>query len=169
MENLPLADNSLDALVCVYCFHEMPEAARVAAAKEWFRCVFCGGGGDICCLARQTAERPAQMPRDTCRHGGEAYLRLQLQLQKESKAATSKCTVHRSSRSSARRRGPPRPELALRTLRRQRIGGAAASCVIRESDTATILLLHCRVVKPGGLVVLTDSVQVRHKCVCVWR
>jgi ubiquinone/menaquinone biosynthesis C-methylase UbiE len=37
MENLPLPDASLDVLVCVYCFHEMPEAARAAAAKEWFR------------------------------------------------------------------------------------------------------------------------------------
>lgn len=37
MEDLPLPDASLDAVVCVYCFHEMPESARIAAAKEWFR------------------------------------------------------------------------------------------------------------------------------------
>jgi ubiquinone/menaquinone biosynthesis C-methylase UbiE len=37
MEDLPLPDNSLDAVVCIYCFHEMPEAARFAAAKEWCR------------------------------------------------------------------------------------------------------------------------------------
>lgn len=37
MEELPLPDASLDVVVCVYCFHEMPEAARLAAAKEWFR------------------------------------------------------------------------------------------------------------------------------------
>lgn len=30
---------SLDAVVCVYCFHKMPESARVAAAKKWFRWV----------------------------------------------------------------------------------------------------------------------------------
>lgn len=37
MENLPLPDSSLDVIVCVYCFHEMPESARLASAKEWFR------------------------------------------------------------------------------------------------------------------------------------
>jgi ubiquinone/menaquinone biosynthesis C-methylase UbiE len=44
MENLPLPDASLDAVVCVYCFHEMPESARAAEAKEWFRGVVCRGG-----------------------------------------------------------------------------------------------------------------------------
>lgn len=37
MENLPVPDASLDAVVCVYCFHEMPESARLAAAQEWHR------------------------------------------------------------------------------------------------------------------------------------
>jgi protein-disulfide isomerase len=38
MEALPVGDGTLDAVLCVYCFHEMPEEARAAAAAEWFRC-----------------------------------------------------------------------------------------------------------------------------------
>lgn len=43
MENLPVPDASLDAVVCIYCFHEMPESARLAAAKEWHRVLKPGG------------------------------------------------------------------------------------------------------------------------------
>ena len=43
MEAIPLPDASVDAVMCVYAFHEMPEDARQAAAAEFFRCVAHGG------------------------------------------------------------------------------------------------------------------------------
>jgi ubiquinone/menaquinone biosynthesis C-methylase UbiE len=42
-ESLPFAEGSFDAVVCVYLFHEMPEAARAAAAQEMARVVAPGG------------------------------------------------------------------------------------------------------------------------------
>eukprot|EP00747_Dinoflagellata_sp_TGD_P033124 gnl/TRDRNA2_/TRDRNA2_136405_c0_seq1.p1 gnl/TRDRNA2_/TRDRNA2_136405_c0~~gnl/TRDRNA2_/TRDRNA2_136405_c0_seq1.p1 ORF type:complete len:569 (-),score=98.26 gnl/TRDRNA2_/TRDRNA2_136405_c0_seq1:100-1806(-) len=42
-EALPFEDASFDAVVCVYLFHEMPEAARAAAAAEMARVVAPGG------------------------------------------------------------------------------------------------------------------------------
>jgi ubiquinone/menaquinone biosynthesis C-methylase UbiE len=55
MENLPLPDASLDAVMCIYCFHEMPESARAAAAKEWFRWGFCAPLGEGCvCVCSAT-------------------------------------------------------------------------------------------------------------------
>lgn len=39
MEAIPLQEASVDALVCVYAFHEMPEDARLAAVEEFYRCV----------------------------------------------------------------------------------------------------------------------------------
>merc|ERR1712151_944766 len=42
-EKLPFEDGSFDAVVCVYLFHEMPEAARAAAAAEMARVVAPGG------------------------------------------------------------------------------------------------------------------------------
>eukprot|EP00747_Dinoflagellata_sp_TGD_P022277 gnl/TRDRNA2_/TRDRNA2_129011_c0_seq1.p1 gnl/TRDRNA2_/TRDRNA2_129011_c0~~gnl/TRDRNA2_/TRDRNA2_129011_c0_seq1.p1 ORF type:complete len:318 (-),score=51.50 gnl/TRDRNA2_/TRDRNA2_129011_c0_seq1:39-992(-) len=42
-ESLPFGDASFDAVVCVYLFHEMPEAARAAAAAEMARVVAPGG------------------------------------------------------------------------------------------------------------------------------
>jgi len=37
MESIPLPDNSMDVVMSVYAFHEMPEEARAAAAAEFFR------------------------------------------------------------------------------------------------------------------------------------
>merc|ERR1719310_816839 len=42
-EALPFESGSFDAVVCVYLFHEMPEAARAAAAAEMARVVAPGG------------------------------------------------------------------------------------------------------------------------------
>merc|ERR1719265_587340 len=42
-EALPFEDASFDAVVCVYLFHEMPEAARAKAAAEMARVVAPGG------------------------------------------------------------------------------------------------------------------------------
>lgn len=42
-EALPFEDASFDAVVCVYLFHEMPTAARAAAAAEMARVVAPGG------------------------------------------------------------------------------------------------------------------------------
>eukprot|EP00747_Dinoflagellata_sp_TGD_P064291 gnl/TRDRNA2_/TRDRNA2_153836_c0_seq1.p1 gnl/TRDRNA2_/TRDRNA2_153836_c0~~gnl/TRDRNA2_/TRDRNA2_153836_c0_seq1.p1 ORF type:complete len:541 (+),score=102.67 gnl/TRDRNA2_/TRDRNA2_153836_c0_seq1:63-1685(+) len=42
-EALPFEDASFDAVVCVYLFHEMPPAARAAAAAEMARVVVPGG------------------------------------------------------------------------------------------------------------------------------
>eukprot|EP00775_Hariotina_reticulata_P007520 gene7520-7731_t len=43
MESIPLPNSSLDALICVYAFHEMPEEARAAAAAEFYRVLKPGG------------------------------------------------------------------------------------------------------------------------------
>jgi ubiquinone/menaquinone biosynthesis C-methylase UbiE len=43
VENVPLPDASLDAVLCMYAFHEMPEEARSAAAAEMFRLLKPGG------------------------------------------------------------------------------------------------------------------------------
>ena len=42
-ESLPFANESFDAVVCVYLFHEMPKEARAAAALEMARVVAPGG------------------------------------------------------------------------------------------------------------------------------
>jgi ubiquinone/menaquinone biosynthesis C-methylase UbiE len=43
VESVPLPDASLDAVICMYAFHEMPEEARAAAAAEMFRLLKPGG------------------------------------------------------------------------------------------------------------------------------
>ncbi|WIA35683.1 hypothetical protein OEZ86_004089 [Tetradesmus obliquus] len=43
VENVPLPDGSLDAVLCMYAFHEMPEEARSAAAAEMLRLLKPGG------------------------------------------------------------------------------------------------------------------------------
>lgn len=42
-EAMPYADNSLDALTCVYLFHELPRAARRNVVREMFRVLRPGG------------------------------------------------------------------------------------------------------------------------------
>ncbi|EFJ52588.1 hypothetical protein VOLCADRAFT_103077 [Volvox carteri f. nagariensis] len=42
-ENIDAADNQFDILVCVYLFHELPEAIRRRAASEFFRVLKPGG------------------------------------------------------------------------------------------------------------------------------
>ena len=42
-ESLPIPDNSFDAVICVYLFHELPSEARARAATEMVRIVRPGG------------------------------------------------------------------------------------------------------------------------------
>lgn len=42
-ESVPKPDASYDVIACVYLFHELPEEARVACAKEWYRLLRPGG------------------------------------------------------------------------------------------------------------------------------
>merc|ERR1719161_3464299 len=56
-EKLPFEDGSFDAVVCVYLFHEMPEAARAAAAAEMAR-VLAPGGVMILTDSVQRGDRP---------------------------------------------------------------------------------------------------------------
>ena len=42
-EALPFADASLDAITCIYLFHELPPKVRVAVAKEFARVLKPGG------------------------------------------------------------------------------------------------------------------------------
>jgi ubiquinone/menaquinone biosynthesis C-methylase UbiE len=42
-ESLPYADNSMDALTCVYLFHELPRAARRTVVREMLRVLRPGG------------------------------------------------------------------------------------------------------------------------------
>jgi len=64
-EKLPFEDNSFDAVVCVYLFHEMPQSARLAAASEMARVVAPGGvviltdssqRGDLFAMTREGAK-----------------------------------------------------------------------------------------------------------------
>jgi ubiquinone/menaquinone biosynthesis C-methylase UbiE len=57
-EALPFEDESFDAVVCVYLFHEMPEAERAAAAAEMAR-VVAPGGVVILTDSQQLGDRPA--------------------------------------------------------------------------------------------------------------
>eukprot|EP00879_Flechtneria_rotunda_P014865 GHRR01015532.1.p1 GENE.GHRR01015532.1~~GHRR01015532.1.p1 ORF type:complete len:444 (+),score=155.17 GHRR01015532.1:980-2311(+) len=57
MESMPLADASVDAVICVYAFHEMPEEARVAAATEFYR-VLKPGGLAVLTDSVQLGDRP---------------------------------------------------------------------------------------------------------------
>lgn len=50
MESVPLPDASVDALVCMYAFHEMPEDARLAAVQEFYRSGFGAVIVDIYCV-----------------------------------------------------------------------------------------------------------------------
>jgi ubiquinone/menaquinone biosynthesis C-methylase UbiE len=57
-ESLPFADGAFDAVVCVYLFHEMPEAARASAAAEFAR--VCAPGGIVVLTdSMQRGDRPA--------------------------------------------------------------------------------------------------------------
>merc|ERR1719265_3026557 len=58
-EKLPFEDGSFDAVVCVYLFHEMPEAARAAAAAEMAR-VLAPGGVVSLVDSTQRGDRPSQ-------------------------------------------------------------------------------------------------------------
>lgn len=57
-EDVPAEDGSLDVIVCVYLFHELPEEARVACAKEWAR-VLKPGGLVVLADSCQLGDRPA--------------------------------------------------------------------------------------------------------------
>lgn len=57
-ENLPFADDSLDAMTCIYLFHELPPGVRVAVAAECAR-VLKPGGGLILVDALQNGDTPA--------------------------------------------------------------------------------------------------------------
>jgi ubiquinone/menaquinone biosynthesis C-methylase UbiE len=57
-EALPFEDESFDAVVCVYLFHEMPEEARAEAAKEMAR-VLAPGGTLVLTDSMQRGDRPA--------------------------------------------------------------------------------------------------------------
>ena len=56
-ETLPFADESFDAVVCVYLFHEMPEEARRRAALEMCR-VIAPGGTVVLTDSMQKGDRP---------------------------------------------------------------------------------------------------------------
>ncbi len=56
-EHLPFPDNSFDAVVSIYLFHEMPEMARNRAAAEMVR--VCKPGGTIVLTdSMQCGDRP---------------------------------------------------------------------------------------------------------------
>jgi ubiquinone/menaquinone biosynthesis C-methylase UbiE len=57
-EQLPLADASLDAVTCVYLFHELPPKVRAAAAAEIARVLKPGG-----CFALADSIQPVDEPR----------------------------------------------------------------------------------------------------------
>lgn len=57
-ERLPLADGSLDAVSCVYLFHELPPAVRIAVAAEIARVLKPGG-----LMAFADSLQPADEPR----------------------------------------------------------------------------------------------------------
>ncbi|KAI8475763.1 MAG: S-adenosyl-L-methionine-dependent methyltransferase [Monoraphidium minutum] len=57
-EAVPAADGSLDVVVCVYLFHELPEEARIACAREWAR-VLKPGGLVVLADSAQLGDRPA--------------------------------------------------------------------------------------------------------------
>ena len=42
-ENVPVDDNTYDAITCVYLFHELPGEVRNAVLKEWLRVLKPGG------------------------------------------------------------------------------------------------------------------------------
>jgi ubiquinone/menaquinone biosynthesis C-methylase UbiE len=57
-ERLPFADESLDAVTCVYLFHELPPRARAAVARELSRVLKVSG-----CLVLADSIQPADEPR----------------------------------------------------------------------------------------------------------
>ncbi|KIZ07181.1 hypothetical protein MNEG_0776 [Monoraphidium neglectum] len=60
-ESVPAPDESFDVVVCVYLFHELPEEARIACAKEWAR-VLRPGGLVVLADSCQLGDRPAWDP-----------------------------------------------------------------------------------------------------------
>ncbi|GBF94272.1 S-adenosyl-L-methionine-dependent methyltransferase [Raphidocelis subcapitata] len=60
-EAVPEPDESFDAVLCVYLFHELPESARLAAAKEWAR-LLKPGGTVVLVDSCQLGDRPAWDP-----------------------------------------------------------------------------------------------------------
>ena len=58
-ERLPFADDTFDAVVCIYLFHELPQAVRARAAAEMARVVHPGGGTVILTDSIQRGDRPA--------------------------------------------------------------------------------------------------------------
>jgi ubiquinone/menaquinone biosynthesis C-methylase UbiE len=58
-ERLPFADDTFDAVVCIYLFHELPQAVRARAAAEMARVVRPGGGTVILTDSIQRGDRPA--------------------------------------------------------------------------------------------------------------
>jgi ubiquinone/menaquinone biosynthesis C-methylase UbiE len=61
VENVPLPDGSLDAVICMYAFHEMPEVVRSAAAAEMFR-LLKPGGLAVLTDSVQLGDRPQVSP-----------------------------------------------------------------------------------------------------------
>jgi ubiquinone/menaquinone biosynthesis C-methylase UbiE len=57
-ENVPRPDASYDVVTCTYLFHELPEEARVACAKEWYR-LLRPGGLVVLSDSVQLGDRPA--------------------------------------------------------------------------------------------------------------
>ena len=58
-ERLPFADDTFGAVVCIYLFHELPQAVRARAAAEMARVVRPGGGTVILTDSIQRGDRPA--------------------------------------------------------------------------------------------------------------
>lgn len=56
-EHLPFADESFDAVVCIYLFHELPRTIRAKAACEMAR-VTKNGGRVVLCDSTQIGDRP---------------------------------------------------------------------------------------------------------------
>ena len=56
-EDLPFPDDSFDAVVCVYLFHELPRHVRAKAAAEMAR-VVCPGGTVVLTDSVQKGDRP---------------------------------------------------------------------------------------------------------------
>jgi ubiquinone/menaquinone biosynthesis C-methylase UbiE len=57
-EALPYEDGSFDVVSCTYLFHELPESARAACAREWAR-VLKPGGLVVLADSCQLGDRPA--------------------------------------------------------------------------------------------------------------
>lgn len=126
MERLPLPDASLDCLMSVYAFHEMPETARAAAAAEFFRCVC------AMCLKRCVKTAPVEFEFECEEQDTLLLLLLPPAIQSLLLPLPLPCLPGSHSHSQPHTTAPhPQTPTSSR-----------------------------RVLKPGGLVVLADSVQL---------